>query len=242
MKKIIAKIAKTVLIVLASIIALGVLIGILTNLIVVISVHDDVYSDDTEFIDSADYSEDKYDCIIVLGCSVYSDGTPSPFLEDRLKTAVSLYESGAASTILLSGDHSQSSSYNEVSTMFDYCVDAGVPVENIYLDHFGYSTYETMYRAANVFGIDNAIIVTQHYHVCRAVYDAQAFGIDAVGVSAVNSGYVVAPKNYIREFLARSKDFVFDIVKPDIEDHNEDVDIAGDGRQTQSDRYLEEHT
>ncbi len=187
-----------------------------------------------------DNSGGSYDCIIVLGCSVLEDKTPSPFLEDRLKTAIELYNSGIAPRILLSGDNS-GGGYNEVGVMFNYCVDAGVPEEDIFLDHFGYSTYETMMRAATVFNVKSAVVVTQHYHLARSVYDARAFGIDAAGVSAGNSGYVIGLHNYLREMLARPKDLIFDIVKPDIKDHNEEYDIGGSGLETQSAGYYEDH-
>lgn len=194
------------------------------NLIVFATTNSKVYTEDTAQNLSAD-------CIIVLGCSVYIDGTPSPFLKDRVTTAVNLYKQGVAPKILMSGDHGQDD-YNEVAVMRDTAMELGVPEEDIYMDHAGFSTYETMYRASEIFGIENAVIVTQGFHIHRAVYDAKALGINAKGVKAQNSGYVVLAKNYVREFLARVKDFFYCIAKPEPTYLGDPIDITGDGRVT----------
>lgn len=111
------------------------------------------------------------DAILVLGCGVRPDGSPSLMLRDRLETGLQLYEAGAAPKLLLSGDHG-SIGYDEVNAMKDYVLERGVPSEDVFLDHAGFSTYESMYRARDVFQAQRVIIVSQRYHLYRAVYDA----------------------------------------------------------------------
>ena len=120
------------------------------------------------------------DCILVLGCQVLDDGTPSLMLRDRLDTAIALYEAGAAPKLLMSGDHSRED-YDEVGAMKRYAMAAGVPSEDIFLDHAGFSTYESIYRAKALFGAEKILIVTQEYHLYRAVYIAQKLGLEAWG-------------------------------------------------------------
>ncbi len=147
------------------------------------------------------------DCIIVLGCYVKEDGTPGNILADRLKTGVKLYKNGVAPKIIMSGDHS-SDEYNEVASMKNYAVTAGVPSEDVFMDHAGFSTYETMYRAKEVFKAKKVVIVTQEYHLYRSVYIAEKLGMEAYGVA---SEYEL---NESREILARCKDFMTTIIKP----------------------------
>ncbi len=175
--------------------------------------------------------ESDCDCIIVLGCGVYDDKTPTPFLKDRLETAVTLYFDGYAPKLLMSGDHGQDN-YNEVGVMRDYALSRGVPSEDIFMDHAGFSTYETMIRAKEIFGIKKAVVVTQSYHLARSVYNCRAFGIDCRGVRAINSGYVVKPNNYVRESIARAKDLIWCIIKPAPTYGGDKIDIHGSGEVT----------
>lgn len=147
------------------------------------------------------------DCIIVLGCYVKEDGTPGNILADRLKTSVKLYKNGVAPKIIMSGDHS-SDEYNEVAVMKNYAVDAGVHSEDVFMDHAGFSTYETMYRAKEVFGAEKVVIVTQEYHLYRSVFIAEKLGMEAYGVA---SDFKLDQN---REILARCKDFLTTIIKP----------------------------
>lgn len=169
------------------------------------------------------------DCIIVLGCRVWSDNTPSWMLSDRLKMGVELYKSGAAPKILMSGDHGRKD-YDEVNVMRKYAEDEGVNSHDIFTDHAGFSTYETMYRAKEVFGAKKVIIVTQSYHLYRAVYDAQKLGLEAVGVVSYENQYD-NKQTYrdIREIAARCKDFVYCIFKPKPTYLGEVIPISGDG-------------
>ncbi len=168
------------------------------------------------------------DCIIVLGCQVKFDGTPSHMLSDRLDRAIELYNMGAAPKIIMSGDHGQIN-YDEVNTMKQYAIAAGVPSEDIFMDHAGFSTYETVYRAKEIFGVKSAIFVTQKYHLYRALHIADSFDIDAVGVRADYRTYSGQFKREVREVLARCKDFVTAIYKPNPTYLGETIPVSGNG-------------
>ena len=154
------------------------------------------------------------DCILVLGCGVRDDGTPSAMLEDRLKRAVELYQMGASAKLLMSGDHGESD-YDEVATMKSFAVNAGIASEDIFMDHAGFSTYESMYRAKEIFQVRKVIIVTQAYHLHRAIYIAQKLGLEAYGVAADYRSYSGQSSREVREVLARTKDFVTCLFKPE---------------------------
>ncbi len=171
------------------------------------------------------------DCILVLGCGVWDDGTPSHMLEDRLKRGVSLYNSGAAPKLLMSGDHGRTE-YDEVNTMKNYAVAAGVPAEDIFMDHAGFSTYESMYRAKDIFCVEKVIIVSQEYHLYRAIYLARALGMEAYGVAADYRTYSGQLYRDIREILARDKDFFVAIFKPDYPYDGETIPVSGNGNLT----------
>ena len=118
------------------------------------------------------------DCILVLGCYVHDSGRPSDMLADRLRRGIELYQSGAAPKLLMSGDHGQKD-YNEVKAMKLEAMDEGIPSEDIFMDHAGFSTYESIFRARDVFAADKIIIVTQEYHLYRALHVANALGVEA---------------------------------------------------------------
>ena len=143
------------------------------------------------------------DAIVVLGASVYADGTPSGILQDRLDDGIALYFAGAAPKIIMSGDNS-TVSYNEVKAMKDYAVAQGVPSEDVFCDHAGFSTYESMYRAKHVFGAERIVVATQTYHLYRALYAA---GLEAVGVPSDYREYAHQLQYDVREIPARTKDF-----------------------------------
>ncbi len=153
------------------------------------------------------------DCILVLGCGILPDGTPTAMLKDRLLTAISLYNAGYADILLMSGDNGRVN-YDEVSAMKAFAMAEGVPESSIVLDHAGFSTYESVYRARDIFCVEKVIIVTQKYHLHRALYIANALGVEAQGVSADLRGYSGQIFREIREILARNKDFVQCIFKP----------------------------
>ena len=171
------------------------------------------------------------DCILVLGCGIHSDGSPSAMLYDRLTRGVELYALGAAPKLLMSGDHGREG-YDEVDTMKTFAVDSGIPSEDIFMDHAGFSTYESMYRARDIFQAKKIIIVTQEYHLYRALYIAESLGLEAYGVSSDYRGYSGQTAREIREILARVKDFGTSILKPEPTYLGDAIPIWGDGNLT----------
>ncbi|MCL2299221.1 MAG: YdcF family protein [Firmicutes bacterium] len=153
------------------------------------------------------------DCILVLGAKVMPGGAPSHMLEDRCRRAVELYHAGAAPVLLMSGDHGQWE-YDEVSAMKQYAVDSGVPSAAVFMDHAGFSTYDSLYRAREVFQARKVVIVTQRYHLFRALYIARRLGLEAVGAACDYRAYATQAQNNAREFLARCKDFAKCIALP----------------------------
>lgn len=173
----------------------------------------------------------QYDCIIVLGCGIHSDGSPSPMLADRLTRAIELYNMEVAPKIIMSGDHGRTN-YNEVNVMREYALERGVAKEDIFMDNAGFSTYESMYRAKEIFCAENAIIVTQEYHLYRAVYIANELGINAIGINADYSEYAGQNFRDVRELAARSKDFLTCIFKPEPTYLGDSIPVSGDGTVT----------
>ena len=171
------------------------------------------------------------DCIIVLGCKVWEDGRPSHMLQDRLERAISLYRLGAAPKLLMSGDHG-TQEYDEVNAMKQYAIDAGIPSEHIFMDHAGFSTYETVYRAKEIFGAEKVVIVTQQYHLYRALYIAEKLDVEAYGVASDYRTYAGQTMRDLREILARCKDFVTTILKPQPTYLGEAITVSGDGNIT----------
>ena len=152
-------------------------------------------------------------------------------LKDRLIRALELYNAGAAPKLLMSGDHGQNE-YNEVGAMKNYAIENGVPSEDVFMDHAGFSTYETIYRAKEVFEAKKVIIVTQEYHLYRALYIAKKLGVDAYGVSCDLNVYAGQSARDIREVLARNKDFFKCIFKPEPKYLGDVIPISGDGNLT----------
>lgn len=218
-------IIKRILLGIGGIVGTAAAIVIILNLYMFLSTFSDIIS-----VEEAEELEDV-DCIIVLGAGVRPDGTPSPMLQDRLDKAIELYENGVADKIIVSGDHSDVY-YDEVNTMKNYMIDKGVPSEAVYMDHAGLSTYDSMYRAANVFGVESAVIVTQKYHMYRAVYDAEAFGITAYGVAAEDITYSGQTYREFREIAARVKDVVYCIFKPEATVVGESISLEESGDVT----------
>ncbi len=171
------------------------------------------------------------DCILVLGCLVRDNGNPSDMLADRIKRGVELYNCGAAPKIIMSGDHGRTN-YDEVNTMKQSAIDCGVPSSDIFMDHAGFSTYESIYRAKEIFGVKKMIIVTQNYHLYRALYIAEGLGIEAYGVDADYREYWGQGKRDIREVFARCKDFATVIFKPEPKYLGEMILISGNGDLT----------
>ena len=131
----------------------------------------------------------------------------------------------------MSGDHGRTD-YNEVKTMKHYAIDEGIDSKNIFMDHAGFSTYESIYRTKEVFGVKKMVIITQEYHLYRALYIAEKLGIEACGVASDYHIYAGQSMRDLREVLARAKDFVTTIVKPEPTYLGDFIDIHGDGNIT----------
>lgn len=173
-------------------------------------------------------------CILVLGCAVWVDNQPSPMLRDRLDTAIALYKAGAAPKLLLSGDNSIAE-YSEPECMLQYTLAQGVPPEDIFLDYAGFSTYESVYRSHAVFRADRLIVVTQKYHLFRALKACNALGIDALGVASNQQKYAGRQYREAREVLARCKDLVKGWIKAKPTYLGDEIPVDGDGTVTHLD-------
>lgn len=167
------------------------------------------------------------DCIIILGAGIWGD-KPSPMLEDRLLEGIKLYQNNVSDKIIMSGDHG-TKEYDEVNIMKNYAIEKGIPSENIFMDHAGFSTYESIYRARDIFKAKKIVIVTQKYHLYRALYIANQLGIEAYGVGADPRQYVGAAYRELREILARDKDFVKCIFKPKPTYLGDTIPVSGNG-------------
>lgn len=171
------------------------------------------------------------DCILVLGAGVRDGGRPSPMLEDRLLQGIGLYENGASGRMLMSGDHGRKE-YDEVNVMKQFAIDRGIASRHIFMDHAGFSTYESLYRARDIFKAARIIIVTQEYHMYRALYIAEKLGIEAYGVASDPRLYAGQDIRNLREILARVKDFFVVIVEPKPTYLGESIPVSGDGDLT----------
>ncbi|MBE6631647.1 MAG: SanA protein [Ruminococcaceae bacterium] len=174
--------------------------------------------------------ESDADCILVLGCLVKPSG-PSDMLRDRLNVGVELYEKGAAPKLLMSGDHGRED-YNEVEAMKAFAIEEGIASEDVFMDHAGFSTYDSIYRAREIFGADKIIIVTQKYHLYRALYIARSLGVEAYGVPSDFHTYGGQWMREVREMLARCKDFGYTLIKPLPVYLGEEIPINGNGDLT----------
>ena len=170
------------------------------------------------------------DCIIILGAGIWN-GRPSHMLEDRLLTGIELYKNGVAPKIIMSGDHGRED-YDEVNVMKDFAIEKGVPSEDIFMDHAGFSSYESIYRAKEIFKAKKVVIVTQEYHLYRSLYIANSLGLEAYGVGSDPRQYVGATYRELREILARNKDFVKCIFKPAPTYLGETIPVSGSGDVT----------
>ncbi|MBQ8871137.1 MAG: YdcF family protein [Bacilli bacterium] len=184
-----------------------------------------------QIINNSDYTKlENIDCIIVLGAGIWGD-KPSPMLEDRLLEGINLYNNNVSNKIIMSGDHGREE-YDEVNIMKNYAIEKGVPSENIFMDHAGFSTYESIYRAKEIFKAKKVVIVTQKYHLYRALYIANQLGLEAYGVGSDPRKYVGATYRELREILARDKDFIKCIFKPEPTYLGETIPVSSNGNAT----------
>ena len=171
-----------------------------------------------------------FDCIVVLGAKIWGD-KPSPMLNDRLEVATNLYHQKIAPKIIMSGDHGKVD-YDEVNVMKKFAISQGVLSEDIFMDHAGFSTYESIYRAKEIFKSQKIIIVTQKYHLYRALYIANKLGLEAVGIPADPRKYAGQTARNIREILARDKDFIKCIFQPKPTYLGDAIPVSGNGDVT----------
>lgn len=179
----------------------------------------------------------EVDCILVLGAGLTEEGTPSLVLRDRLDKAIALYQQGISDRLLMSGDHG-SESYDEVNAMKQYAVNAGIPADNIFMDHAGFSTYESIYRARDVFQVKSLAVVTQPYHEYRAVYIAMKLGLDVYGTPSKATHYQGSWMLEAREKLARTKEFVNLLIRPEPTYLGEPISIHGSGAATDDEKQV----
>ena len=181
-----------------------------------------------QIIKDNDFSEfADADCILILGAKIWGD-KPSPMLNDRLLVGINLYLDGVAPKIIMSGDHGRKD-YDEVNVMKKFAIDKGVPSEDIFMDHAGFSTYDSIYRAKAIFQSKKIIIVTQEYHLSRALYIANKLGLKAIGVPSDPRKYSGQAYREVREILARDKDFVKSIFKPQPTYLGDTIPVSGNG-------------
>ena len=171
--------------------------------------------------------------VLVLGSQVWSPTTLSHVLEDRVKGGIAVIEAGKGKKLLLSGDHG-ASIYDEVNAMRLYVLkhSPSIPAQNIFMDHAGFNTYDSMYRARDVFQVDDVIIVTQDFHIARSVYIARRLGLNAVGYALPETrfGRRLKSRWYARETLARVKAWVSLVFHAKPKYLGAPVPITGDGR------------
>ncbi|MBS7306715.1 MAG: YdcF family protein [Eubacteriales bacterium] len=216
---------RLIVIIIASLLAALFLLFAVINIIVLLSAQSRI----------VDIEEAKalgsFDCILVLGAGVWRNNRPSHVLEDRLKIGIEAYCAGVSDKLLMSGDHGRNN-YDEVNVMKSFAMDCGIPSENIFMDHAGFSTYESMYRARDVFSAHRVLIVTQKFHMYRALYIANALGLEAYGLTSDLREYANATYSQLRESLARVKDFFMVIFKPLPTYLGEVLPVNGNGNVT----------
>ncbi|MBR4053173.1 MAG: YdcF family protein [Clostridia bacterium] len=160
-------------------------------------------------------SRETYDCILVLGAGIKADGSLSNLLRDRMTMGVRLMEEGVAPVLLLTGDGKDPARHDEVGAMEAFAVEKGIAEATILKDPLGLSTYESLWRAKYVYGMDKVIIVTQNFHLDRAIYLADRLGLECAGVECDIT--MALPMNHIREFAARVKALFQGLTLPDLD-------------------------
>lgn len=168
------------------------------------------------------------DCALVLGCGIVDENTPSDMLKDRLDAGIALYHQGVVPKLLLGGDNGQEH-YNEIHVMFNYAKEAGVPAEDIFCDHAGFSTYDSMHRAGSIFGCSRIIVVTQKYHQYRAIFIGEKLGMEVYGVASDQRKYFGQTYRDGREVLARIKDLFKVMLRCKPTYGGEAIPISGSG-------------
>lgn len=210
---------------------IGVLLGIVFCILVLLHSNQVVNSYSQGTIFDVEDELPQVQAVMILGSRVYANGQMSDILKDRVDTAIEIYKRGDTPKILMSGDNGQET-YDEVNTVRAYLVTQGIPAEDIFLDHAGFDTYDSMYRARDIFKVKSLLISTQDFHLPRAIYLAQNLGIEAYGVSADRHEYIGVARSEFREKLARVKAWFNIVLKSQPKYLGEEIPITGDGRTT----------
>jgi SanA protein len=190
-----------------------------------------ISSTQTKILTLEEALNSNVDCILVLGAGVGSNGVPSPILRDRLDKGIELYQAQISNRLLMSGDHGQVD-YDEVNVMKNYAISLGIDSSDIFMDHAGFSTYESLYRAKFVFQVKKVLIVSQKEHLYRALFIAESLGMDAIGVAAEDIHYGGDEARDLREFLARVKDVFTLMIQPKPTYLGDPIPIDGNGDST----------
>lgn len=214
---------KLKLIIFLIILILLVSIPFLINFYVIKTTEDNIFT-----LGDVDLVPETVQCVMVLGAGLKPDGRPNLMLEDRLDVGIALYKAGFAPKILLTGDNGQDR-YDEVNAMKEYVMAEGIPAEDIFMDHAGFSTYESIYRSKAIFDVTEMIVITQRYHQYRALYISKSLGIKAYGVVPEYVEYSGEAYREFREILARNKDFFKCIIKPEPKFLGDVIPISGNG-------------
>lgn len=201
--------------------SIGLIVILIINLYVVASTKEQIMTSSTI------KANKDIDCILILGAGVW-EGSPSPMLKDRLNVGIELYKSDISNKLIMSGDHGREE-YDEVNVMKEFAINNEINSEDIFMDHAGFSTYESIYRTKEIFQAKKIIIVTQKYHLYRALYIANKLGLEAVGISADSQKYSGQMYRELREILARNKDFALGILKPKPTYLGEIIPVNGNG-------------
>lgn len=218
------EIVKKVLFILTIIALILIFIVLVINFFVVLKTKGKIVSKE-DLLD-----EKNIDAILILGAGIWGD-RPSHMLEDRLLEGIDLYKSDISNNLIMSGDHGKAD-YDEVNLMKKFAIEKGVLSEDVFMDHAGFSTYESVYRAKEIFGAKKIVIVTQEYHLYRAIYIAESLGLEVYGVKSNPRGYAGQFIRDLREILARDKDFFTSIIKPKPTYLGEKISLDGSGDVT----------
>lgn len=204
---------------------------ILVFLILILIINSYVIDITKRKIKTADeIEENNINCILILGAGVWGN-SPSHMLEDRLLEGVNLYNKGISSKIIVSGNH-RDEQYNEVKVMKDFLIAKGIPSKDIFMDHAGFSTYDSFYRAKYIFKVKKLVVVTQKYHLYRSLYIAKKLKLEAYGVKADRRRYRKEIYRQLREILARNKGFFKCMLKPKSKVLGKQISIKGNGNIT----------
>lgn len=168
---------------------------------------------------------------LILGAGISNDGRLSDILKDRLDTAIELYELGKVNKILLSGDHGRKE-YDETNAMKKYMLKNNIQEKDIFLDHAGFDTYDSVYRAKYIFEVDSLIIVTQKFHLPRAIYIAKNFNVATYGIIADKHIYLASTQLFLREKLAQIKAFSEVTLNAKPKYLGEKIPITGDSKKS----------